>query len=68
MVSKWGQHCDEVAASISQGKGAELVEDVFPAWKQPVEVIFVNALREERDDFEKPSSIRAEALKHWGGK
>ena len=52
MVPEWRQY-DESIASIHQGKGAEPVEDphsVGDGGKQPVEIVLVDALREESDN------------------
>ena len=70
MIPKWRQHCDKSIGSIRQGEGAEFVKNILSVgdgWKQPVGILLIDALREERDDSEKLPGIRAEFSKHWGG-
>jgi hypothetical protein len=70
MVTERRQHCDKSVASVRQGKNAEFVEDersIGDSRKQPAEVFLINTLREEGDNSEKPSGIRAKLLEHWGG-
>src|SRR5882762_7579239 len=70
MVSEWRKHRDEPVASIGQGKNAELVEDlndVGDGGEKPVEVVLVDALWVEGDDFQKPSGTRAECLEQRRG-
>ena len=67
VVPKWRQHCHKSVASVRQRENAEGVEDlcsVGDGGEQPVQVVLVGALREEGDDAEKPSGIRAEFLEH----
>ena len=52
---------------MCQRENAEIVEDfcsVGEGGKQPLEVVLVDALREEGDDSEKLSGIRPELLEH----
>ena len=52
---------------MRQGQDAELIEDVSSVrdcGKQPLEVILVNALREERNNSEERSSIGSEFFEH----
>ena len=70
VISKWGQHRDESIASICQGENAEIVEHVRCVGvgrEQPINVLFVNALREEGEDSEKLFCVGAELLEHRGG-
>jgi hypothetical protein len=71
VISEWCKHCDEPIASVCQGKDAEPVEgldSVGDDGKQPIDVVLVDTLREEGNDFQKRSRIRAKFLKHGGGK
>jgi hypothetical protein len=43
------------------------VPSVGDAGEKPVEVILVNALREESNDSEEVTGIRAEFFERWGG-
>ena len=70
VVSEGCQHCDEVGASICQGESAECVKDaryVGDCGKQPVEVVLIDALREERDNFEDFTSDGTELVECRGG-
>jgi len=70
MVSERRQHRDERVVSICQGKSAECVEDVNSVgdgWKQPVEAVFADALREKCDDLKKPLGVRAKIPERRGG-
>jgi len=54
---------------MRQGKNTELVKDtcsVRDGGKQPAEVVLINTLREEGDNFENRSGVRAEFLKRGG--
>ena len=56
---------------MRQGQDAELIEDVSSVrdgGKQPLEVILVNALREECNNSEEHSSIGSEFFEHGGVK
>ena len=71
MVPEWRQHCHKSFASIRQGEDAECIEDVCSVGgggEQPLEVVFVDALREEGNDSKEPSGVRAEFLEHWRSK
>ena len=68
VVSNWCQHGDEVVAAMSQRKDAKFVEDVLSigdCWEQPVEVILVNSVWEECDNFEEIAGVGAEFLECW---
>ena len=70
MISEWDQHRDVSIAPVCQRKDAKPVEyggSVGDGRKQPVEVVFINALWEESNDFEESSSIRAKCFEHGGG-
>jgi hypothetical protein len=70
IVSEGRQHGDEVGASICQRKGTKLVEDarsVGDRGKQPVEVVLVDALREECDNSEEFTGDGTEVAECWGG-
>ena len=70
MVSEGCQHCDKPIASVRQGEHAEVIEDVRPVrdgGEQPIEVLLIDALGEEGNDFEQPSGIRAKFLEHRRG-
>ena len=67
IISEWRQHRDESPAPIRQRKNAELVEDVGSVEdgrEQPVEIVLIDALREEGDDFEERSCIGPKFLEH----
>ena len=71
IVSEWCQHHDEAIASIGQRKNAEFVESVpsvGDAGEQPLEIVLVDALREEGDDSEEVAGVGAEFLKRRRGK
>jgi len=70
MIPKWRQYCDKSIGSISQGEGAEFVKNILSVgdyWKQPVGILLIDALREERNDSEKFSGVGADFSKQWGG-
>jgi hypothetical protein len=70
VVSDWCQHCDETVAPVRQRKNAESVEGVLSVGdggEKPVEVIFVDTLREESNNFEEVTCIGAETMERWGG-
>ena len=67
VITDWGQHCDEAVVSICQRENAKPVEHVLPAGnrrKQPVDVVLVDTLREERNDSEKVAGVGTKFLKH----
>ena len=62
MVSEWCEHRDRPVAPIRQRTDAELVDDVYSIGyckKQPIGVVFIDTLREERDDAKKRLSLGA---------
>ena len=68
VVSNGRQHRDEAVVPMRQRKGEEFVEDfllVGDSGEQPVEVLFVDALGEESDNFEEVTSIGAEFAERW---
>ena len=70
IISEWCEHRDESIASVCQRKNAELVEEVRSVGdggKQPVEVVLINTLREEGDNFEERPCVGAKLLEHQGG-
>ena len=63
VVPNWCQHCDEVIAPVRQRKSTEFVEDVLSVrdgGEEPIEVVLVDAVGEERDHSEEVTGIRAE--------
>ena len=66
MISDGGQHGEEVVVSIRQRKNTESVEDVVCFWdgrKKPIEVFFVDALREESNNSKEVTCMGTKALK-----
>jgi len=70
IISERCEHCDESVGSMRQGKNAEFVEEVCSvgnSGKQPVDFVLIDTLREEGDDSEQRSGVRAKFLEHRGG-
>ena len=70
VVSEWRKHRDKSVAPICERKDAEPVKDVGSVGdgrKKPVNIVLVDTLREESNDFKKRSGIGAEFLEHGGG-
>ena len=71
VVSEWCKHCDKSIALVCQGKETKFVKEdpsVGDGGKQPVNVVFINTLREKSNNTEEVTSIGAKFMEHWGGK
>ena len=64
----------EFVKDILSAEGVSFVEDVFSGedilfsgdgGEQLANVILINALREESNDFEKPSGVGTKVAEHW---
>jgi hypothetical protein len=71
MVSDRRQHCEKAVVPVCQRKETELVKDVLllgDCGKKPVEVLLVDALGKESDNFKEVAYIGSKCEECRGSK